>query len=207
MPQAIQDFLHKYFSLFSGVLGALTTLAFLPVGRSLARPRLTLSFDSARDGYMETSMHPEGEPPVTVTRKYLRVSVTPKGLFGRNLGGSSGAEDCLIYITAIQKVENGNVGKDCLYDGRELSWPPNRAFSPRHIPRGVTMFANVVTMKTEHIGWDFQVPAQYGLHSIRSHPGSLLLTITATAANAKPVSIQIEARIKADRSGFEAKRA
>src|SRR5271170_6015633 len=68
-------------------------------------------------------------------------------------------------------------------------------------------FANVVTMRTEHIGWNFQVPYQYGLQSIRSHPGSLLLTITATAANAKPVSIQIEARIKADKSGFEAKRA
>ncbi len=66
------------------------------------------------------------------------------------------------------------------------------------------MFANVVTMKTGHIGWDFQVPDQYGLQSIRSHPGSLLLTVTATAANAKPFSIQIEARIKADKSGFEA---
>jgi hypothetical protein len=69
------------------------------------------------------------------------------------------------------------------------------------------MFANVVTMKTENIGWDFQVPDQYGLQSIRGHPGSLLLTITATAANAKPVSIQIEAWIRADKSGFEAKRA
>jgi hypothetical protein len=48
------------------------------------------------------------------------------------------------------------------------------------------MFANVVAMRRGHLGWDFQVPNQYGLHSVRSHAGILLLRITATAENADP---------------------
>jgi hypothetical protein len=65
------------------------------------------------------------------------------------------------------------------------------------------MFANVVTMREGHLGWDFQVPNQYGLDSVRSHAGTLRFRITATAENAKPVSIYIDASIKADKSGFQ----
>ncbi len=185
-------------------LGAVTTLLFLWVGKFLARPRLVLSFDGSSDAYVATSTHREGKQP-SVTRKYLRVSLRAAGLFGRDLGGSSGAANCLIYITAIQRVVNGSAASDEIYDGRTVSWPPNGMFDPRHIPRGITMFANVVTMKQGHLGWNFHVPDQYGLDSVRSHAGILRFHITATAENAKPVSIYIEASIKADLSGFQAR--
>jgi hypothetical protein len=202
MLQRFLSFLHDHVSLFSGMLGAVTTLVLLSIGKALARPRLVLSFDGSSDAYMATSTHAEGDQP-SVTRKYLRVSLKAAGLFGTNFGGSSGAANCLIYITAIQPVVNGNASDDQLYDGRIVSWPPNRKFDPRHIPRGVRMFANVVTMREGHLGWDFQVPDQYGMNAIRSHPGTLRFRITATAENAKPVSIYIEASIKADKSGFQ----
>jgi len=67
------------------------------------------------------------------------------------------------------------------------------------------MFANVVTMKHGHSHWRFQVPNHYGLDSVCNHAGPLLLRITATAENADPKSIEIEASIKADKSGFEAR--
>jgi hypothetical protein len=67
------------------------------------------------------------------------------------------------------------------------------------------MFANVVAMKQGHLGWNFHVPDHYGLESVRSHPGPLLIRVTATAENAAPKSIEIEASIKADLSGFEAR--
>ena len=68
------------------------------------------------------------------------------------------------------------------------------------------MFANVVTMKKGDLGWSFQVPSRHGLHSVRHYAGILRLRITATAENAKPVSIDIEASIKADKSGFQARK-
>ena len=67
------------------------------------------------------------------------------------------------------------------------------------------MFANVVVMKRGHLDWNFHVEEQYGLDSVRGNPGPLLLRITATAENAAPKSIEIEAAIKADLSGFEAR--
>ena len=204
MLERFLAFLHSNVSLFSGMLGAVTTLVLLSGGKFLTRPRLVLFFDSSSDAYMSTSTHREGDQP-SVTRKYLRVSLRAAGLFGTNFGGSSGAANCLMYLTAIQPVVSGRVSNDELYDGRTISWPPNRLFTPRHIPRGITMFANVVTMKEGHLGWNFQVPDQYGLNSVRSHAGTLRFRITATAENAKPVSIHIDASIKADKSGFEAR--
>ena len=182
------------------MLGALTTLAFLWAGKFLTRPRLVLSFDGDSDAYMAISTHSEGGHQVT--RKYLRVSLRASGLIG-NLFGSGGAANCLIYITAIRPVDSGRAGNDQLYDGRTVSWPPNKSFAPRHLPRGITMFANVVTMREGYLGWDFQIPDQYGLNSVRSHAGILRLRITATAENAAPVSIHIDAAIKADMSGFQ----
>jgi hypothetical protein len=195
-------FFRDHFSLFSGMLGAATTLVLLSVGKVFARPRLVLSFDGSKDAYMATSTHAEGKEP-SVTRKYLRVSLTARGLFGTNLGGSSGAAKCLIYITAIQPVVNGSPSNDQLYDARIVSWPPHRDFDPRHIPRGITMFANVVTMREGNLGWDFHVQDQYGLDSVRRHGGTLRFRITATAENAKPVSICLDVSIKADMSGFQ----
>lgn len=139
----------------------------------------------------------------SVTKKYLRVSLKAAGLFGTSFGGSSGAAKGLIYITAIQPVVNGSAGKDQLHDARPVSWPPNKTFDPRHIPRGITMFANVVTMREGHLDWNFQVPNQYGLNSVRSHAGTSRFRIAAIAENAKPVSIAIDASIKADKSGFQ----
>jgi len=103
MLEQFMCFLHSYVSLFSGMLGAVTAVVLLSVGKFLARPRLVLSFDGSGDAYMATSTHPEGADPA-VTRKYLRVSVRAAGLFGTNLGGSSGAAKCLIYLAAIQPV-------------------------------------------------------------------------------------------------------
>ena len=202
MLEQFLGFLHSHVSLFSGISGAVTTLVLLSVGKFLARPRLVLSFDGSRDAYVATSTHREGNEP-SITRKYLRVSLRAAGLFGTNFGGSSGAAKCLIYIAAIQPVVNGRAGNDQIYDARPVSWPPNQTFDPRHIPRGITMFANVVTMREGNLGWDFQVPNQYGLNSVRSHAGTLRFRITATAENAKPVSIYIDASIKADKSGFQ----
>jgi hypothetical protein len=195
-------FLHSNVSLFSGMVGAVTTLLLLQIGKFLTRPRLVLSFDGSRDEYLAASTHSEGDQQVT--RQYLRVSLRASGLIGKHFG-SSGALNCLIYITAIRPLVSGRPSDDHLYDGRTVSWPPNKMFSPRHIPRGVTMFANVVTMRQGRLGWTFQVPDQYGLDAIRGHAGTLLLRITATAENARPVSICIEASIKADKSGFEAR--
>lgn len=202
MLEPFRCFLHSDVSLFSGMLGAVTTLVLLSVGKFLARPRLVLSFDGSSDAYMATSTHREGDEP-SVTRKYLRVSLRAAGLFGTILGGSSGAAKCLIYITAIRPVVNGIAGNDQLYDARPVSWPPNKTFDPRHIPRGITMFANVVTMREGHLDWNFQVPNQYGLNSVRSHAGTSRFRIAAIAENAKPVSIAIDASIKADKSGFQ----
>lgn len=214
MLDRLLGFLHSYVSLLSGVAGAVATVVLLGVKNFLTRPRLRLCFDSGKDAYMATSTHPEGSPPVTVTRKYLRVSLKASGILGRcryfkgkwgNVFGSSGAVNCLIYITAIRPVVNGRAVDDQLYDARIVSWPPNKTFTPRYIPRGVTMFANVVTMKQGHSHWRFQVPNHYGLDSVCNHAGPLLLRITATAENADPKSIEIEASIKADKSGFEAR--
>ena len=107
----------------------MTTLVLLSVGKFPARPRLVLYFDRSSDAYTATSTHPEGNEP-SITRKYLRVSLRAAGLFGTNLGGSSGAAKCLIYITAIQPVVNGSAGNDQLYDARPVSWPPNKTFDP-----------------------------------------------------------------------------
>ena len=159
-------------------------------------------YDANSDAYLSTSKH--FEDGKQVTRNYLRVSVRAKGVF-KTFFGSSGAEKCLIYISAIRPVESGRAGQDRLFDARPISWPPNKQFAARHIPRGITMFANVVTMKQGLLGWNFHVPDHYGLESVRSHPGPLLLRVTATAENAAPKSIEIEASIKADFSGFEAR--
>jgi hypothetical protein len=202
MLEQFMCFLRSNVSLFGGMLGALTTLVLLSVGKCLARPRLVLSFDGSSDAYMATSTHSEGNEP-SVTRKYLRVSLRAAGLFGTNLGGSSGAVKCLIYLTAIQPVVNGRAGNDQLHDARPVSWPPNRTFDARHVPRGITMFANVVGMREGHLGWNFFVPDQYGLKLVRNHAGTLRFRITAIAENAKPVSIYIDASIKADKSGFQ----
>ncbi len=196
-------FLHGNVALFGGIGGAVTTLVLLGIGKFLTRPRLVLSFDEGSDAYMSSSTHSEGDPPVKVTRKYLRVSLRASGLIG-NLFGSSGAAKCLIYVTAIQPVEDDD--DDQLRDARIVSWPPNNDFAPRYIPRGITMFANVVAMKVGTLSWKFHIPKEYGLHSVRHHPGILLLRVTATAENAKPVSIEIEASIKADLSGFQARK-
>jgi len=214
IPERFLGFLHSYVSLFSGVVGAVATVVLLAVKNFLTRPRLGLSFDSSNEAYMSTSTYPEGSLPVTVTRKYLRVSLKATGILGRcryfkgkwgNIFGSSGAENCLIYITAIRPIVAGRAGDDQLYDARIVSWPPNKSFGPRYIPRGVTMFANVVTMKQGHLGWRFEVPDSYGLDSVRNHMGPLLLRVTATAKNADPESIDIEASIKPDKLGFEAR--
>jgi hypothetical protein len=140
-----------------------------------------------------------------VTRKYLRVSLTANGLFGTRFGGFSGAKSCRIYITAIQPVANGKLHDDQLYDARQLSWPPNEMFEARDIPRGVTMFANVVTMKKGGLHWHFQIPNSYGLsEELLTHPGRRRIAVTATADNAKPITRHIKASVKADRSGFDA---
>jgi hypothetical protein len=202
MLERFLRFIHDYVSLFGGIGGAVATLVLLKIGKFLSRTRLVLSFDPSSNAYMSTSTHLEGGQQVA--RKYLRVSVRAAGLF-RTLFGSSGAANCLIYITAIRPLESGSAGQDRLYDARPISWPPNNMFTARNIPRGITMFANVVTMKQGHLNWNFRVPEQYGLDSVRSHPGPLLLRITATAENAAPKSIEIEVSINADLSGFEAR--
>ena len=102
--------------------------------------------------------------------------------------GPTAATNCRIYITAIQCD-----GTDYLHDARTISWPPNKDWEPRTIPRGITMFANVVTMRVGVLHWNFQLPDQYGLHSVRGHAGILRVRITATADNAKPCSIEIDA--------------
>jgi hypothetical protein len=60
-----------------------------------------------------------------------------------------------------------------------------------------------VTVRVGHLGWDFQLPGQYGLQDIRGASGTLVLTLVATAENAYSSSIQIAASIKADKSGFD----
>jgi hypothetical protein len=184
----------NYVSLFGGIGGAVTTLVLVRVGHYFTRPKLVRSFDENGKAYMASSTHRESDQPVT--RKYIRVSLRASGRLG-----SSAATNCRIYITAIQCD-----GTDYLHDARTISWPPNNDWKPRTIPRGITMFANVVTMKVGVLHWNFQLPGQYGLHSVRSHAGILRLRITATADNAKPYSIEIEAPIKADHSGFLARR-
>jgi hypothetical protein len=183
----------NYVSLFGGIGGAVTTLVLVRVGQFFTRPKLVLSFDENGKAYMASSTHRENDQKVT--RRYIRVSLRTSGCLG-----SSAATNCRIYITAIQCD-----GTDYLHDARTISWPPNKDWDPRTIPRGITMFANVVTMRVGVLHWNFQLPDQYGLHSVRSHPGILRLRITATADNAKPCSIEIEASIKADHSGFQAR--
>jgi len=109
MLEQFLAFLHRHVSLLSGMLGAVTALVLLSVGKFLARPRLVLSFDGSSDAYMATSTHSEDNER-SVTRKYLRVSLRAAGLFGTNFGGSSGAAKCLIYIAAIQPVVNASAG-------------------------------------------------------------------------------------------------
>src|SRR5580704_9015196 len=128
-------FLVEHITLFSGVLGVLVTLLVTGAGKWLGRPRLVLSFDPSSDAYMSTSTHPEGDQP-SVTRKYLRVSVTINGpMFWKSLG-HVGAKDCQIYLTGIQRLIAGRLQEDELYDARPVSWPPNKDFKPRNIPRG-----------------------------------------------------------------------
>ncbi len=179
------------------------TAALLWLGKSFSRPQLCLLFDGTDDAYLTESRHPEGGS--LVTREYMRVSLKAAGLFGKKIGGLSGAKHCRIYITSIQPVIDGRDGKDRIHDARQISRPPNKMFEARHIPRGIAMFANVVTMKQGNLGWTFQIPASYGLREeVLTHAGTLRLGITATAENAKPVSIYIRATIKADKSGVEA---
>jgi hypothetical protein len=192
-----EQFLLNNNSLVGGVVGAVLTVVLLWLGKLFSRPRLHLSFDGTGDRYLAESTHPEGDDPA-VTRKYLRVSL--------KVGGLSGAKNCRIYITSIQPIVNGRKEKDRIHDARQISWPPNKKFKARYIPRGITMFANVVTMRQGNLGWTFQIPDQYGLgEDVRTHAGTLRMGITATAENAKPVSIYIQASIKADKSGFEAR--
>jgi hypothetical protein len=203
MPSYLPKFLHDYGPLLGGAIGA--TLAFLFVGfkEFFARPRLHLDFDNTDEAHMSESTHPEGDK--VVTRKYLRVSLTARGFFKNGFGGSSGAKKCRVYITSIQPIIGGKVSKDKIYDARPVTWPPNSDFAPRDIPRGVTMFVNVVTMKMGSLHWHFQVPNTYGLgDDTVSHSGSILIGLTATADNAKPVTTHVRASIKADKSGFEA---
>jgi hypothetical protein len=207
--QAFEQFLLNNNSLvLAGIVGAVVgsvlTVALLWLGKFVSRPRLRLFFNGTDvERYLPESTHPEGRPAVTVTRKYLRVSLKAVGLFGREIGGLSGARNCRIYITSIQL--DGREGTDRIHDARPISWPPNKNFDTRDIPRGITMFANVVTMKQGNLGWTFQIPNTYGLRQdVLTHAGTLRIGITATAENAKPVSIHIRAFIKADKSGFEA---
>jgi hypothetical protein len=203
--QAFEQFLLNNNSLVGGIVGAVLTVLLLWLGKLFSRPRLHLFFDGSDDRYLAESTHREGENPA-VTRKYLRVSLKAAGLFGLEIGGLSGAKNCRIYITSIQPVINGREGKDRIHDARQISWPPNKMFEARDIPRGITMFANVVTMRQGNLGWTFQIPASYGLGAeVLTHAGTLRMGITATAENAKPVSIHIQASIKADKSGFEAR--
>ena len=68
------------------------------------------------------------------------------------------------------------------------------------------MFANVVTIRKGGGHWHFQVPDTYGLsEDLLNHPGFMRIGVTATADNAKPVTIHVWASIKKDRSGFEAR--
>jgi hypothetical protein len=194
MLERFMNFLHSNVALFGGIGGAVITLVFLETRNFITRPRLSLSFDGDDEAYMTSSTHREHDQQVT--RKYIRVCLRTFGCLG-----SSAATNCRIYITAIQCD-----GTEYLHDARIISWPPNKDFDPRDIPRGISMFANIVTMKKGDLGWNFQIPNPYGLHSVRLHPGTLLLRITATADNAKPKSIAIEASIKADLSGFQARR-
>ena len=202
MLEQLRVFLVEHITLFSGVLGVLLTLLATGGAQWLGRPRLKLSFDPGSDSYMSTSTHQEGTD-LNVTRKYLRASVSVSGpRFWRSYG-YIGAKDCQIYLIAIQRIIAGKLSEDELYDARPISWPPNNDFKPRNIPRGATMFANVVTVRVGHLGWDFQLPGQYGLLDIRGASGTLVLTLVATAENAYSSSIQIAASIKADKSGFD----
>lgn len=103
------------------------TVALLWLGKLFSRPRLPLLFDGADDGYLSESTHYENKH--LVTRKYLRGSLTNRGL--------SNAQDCRIYVASIQPITNGSVVKDRIHDARHISWPPNNTFEARDIPRGV----------------------------------------------------------------------
>lgn len=129
MPQDWYAFVHENNSLFGGAVGATLTAILLALKQSFGRPRLHIDFKSDQ-AYLPESTHREGDIPA-VTRKYLRISLKATGLFGRNLGGSSGAKNCRIYLTAIQPVTNGTVGRDHIYDARPVSWPPNNQFEPQ----------------------------------------------------------------------------
>jgi hypothetical protein len=204
MRHAFAQFLLNNNSLMGGVVGSVLTVVLLWLGKLFSRPRLSLFFDGTSDGYLTESTHPEGDDPA-VTRHYLRVSLKATGLFGLEIGGLAGAKNCRIYVISIQPVVDGREEKDRIHDARQISWPPNKAFDARDIPRGITLFANVVTMKQGNLGWTFQIPASYGLgKKVLTHAGTLRIGITATAENAKPVSKYIRASIKGDRSGFKA---
>jgi hypothetical protein len=201
MVKSFWQFLVDHITVLSGVLGVLVTLLVTGARQWLGRPRLVLSFHDS-EAYLSTSTHREVDQQ-EVTRKYLRVSVKIDGPRFWKSYGYVGAKDCQFYLTGIQRVIAGKPQEDILYDARPVSWPPNNDFKPRNIPRGATMFANVVTMRVDHLGWDFQLPGLYGLSwETRSYSGTFVLTLAATAENAFPSSIRIAASIKADKSGF-----
>lgn len=205
MPPAWKQFAQDYAFLFGGAAGACLTFIFLGLKQFFGRPRLRLDFNKDDEAYLSESTHLEGEnPEVMVTRKYLRVSVKATGILRSRIGGSSGARNCRIYVTSIQPIQNGKPQHDHIYDARPTSWPPNKDFVPRDIPKGIIMFANVVTMRKGRGHWHFQIPDTYGLSDdLLNHQGLMRIGVTATADNAKPSTIYVRAAIKADRSGFE----
>ena len=163
MPSDWFTFVHENNSLFGGPVGATLTAILLGLKQFIGTPRLYLDFKSGQDAYLSESTHVEGEG--RVTRKYLRVSVTATGIFGLRFGGSSGARKCRIYVTSIQPIKDGATQNDHIFDARPISWPPDKDFDPRDIPRA-SPFANVVTMKQHHLAWAFQLPDTYGLKPI-----------------------------------------
>src|SRR5277367_6377912 len=101
MPPAWKQFAQDYAFLFGGAAGACLTFFFLGLKQFFGRPRLKLHFNNTDEAYLAESTHPEGEPSVMVTRKYLRVSLKATGIFGLQFGGSTGARKCLIYVTSV----------------------------------------------------------------------------------------------------------
>ncbi len=88
---------------------------------------------------------------------------------------------------------------------RIVSWPPNKTYFKVYPPRSYDVCKRSDD-ETRIFGVELSVPNDYGLDSVRTHTGAFLLRITATAENAHPVSIEIEASIKHDRSGFDARK-
>jgi hypothetical protein len=186
-------------SLLGGIAGAVLTTFLLWARELFVRPKLTLRFSEDKEGYLTSSTHPENGNP-SVTRKYLRVSVSANAPWG-----FAPAKQCVIYLSSIEILTNGKPGANLLHDARQISWPPYAQFGGRELPNGITLFANVVFMKEGELGWSFQIPNSYGLGpDITQHPGTLRLGLVATAENAKPVRCYVRASIVANHSGFEA---